>query len=54
MENSCVVNCPCCGQFIQIEFSIMDARAYPFYMNPCNALNAIYGITQNKEEDNDV
>ena len=48
MENSCIVICPCCGQFIEVVNSVLGARAYPFFKNPCDVINAI------KQEDNDV
>ena len=57
MGNSCVVNCPCCGQFIQVEFSIIGARAYPFFSNPYEVINAtsnsIYKGKEEKKEEKD-
>ena len=68
MQNNCIVTCPCCGQFIQVEISILGARAYPFCSNPYGAINVIHGIKSNQisqsnysqkccisqKEDNDV
>ena len=53
--NNCITICPCCGQFLQIDFSIINVQAYPFSGNPYNAINATHGAiyNQDKEEEND-
>jgi len=54
MQNDCVVMCPYCGQFIQIDFSIINAQAYPFSGNSYNAMNTIHGaIYKQDKEEND-
>lgn len=54
MQNECVVMCPYCGQFIQIDFSMIKAQAYPFWGNSYNSMNTSYGgIYKQDKEEND-
>lgn len=54
MQNDCVVMCPYCGQFIQVDFSIIKAQAYPFSGNFHNSMNTTHGaIYKQEKEEND-
>lgn len=54
MQNECVTICPYCGQFIQIDFSIINAQAYPFSNNFYSAMTTTHGaIYKQEKEEND-